>query len=94
MPLSSPVLVTGSSGRLGRELVGLLLAHGYTVVGVDVVPATTTDRVLDIRDVNAVLAVTREVGTILHTAALHGKHYCTIRALILCAPTSKVRCTC
>lgn len=75
MPLSSPVLVTGSSGRLGRELVALLRAHGYTVVGVDVVPAPTTDRVLDIRDANAVLAVTRGVGAILHTAALHGKHY-------------------
>lgn len=75
MRSSSPVLVTGSSGRLGRELVLLLRARGYSVVGVDVVPAPTTDQLLDIRDVEAVLAATRGVGAILHTAALHGKHY-------------------
>lgn len=72
---SLPVLVTGSSGRLGRELVLLLRSHGYSVVGVDLAPAPTTDRLLDVRDAEAVLAATRGMGAILHAAALHGKHY-------------------
>ncbi len=70
-----PLLVTGSSGRLGREVVLLLRARGYQVVGVDLISAPTTDILLDIRDAEALLAVTRGVGAILHTAALHGKHY-------------------
>lgn len=75
MRLSLPLLVTGSSGRLGQAIVGLLRAQGYAVIGADLVPAPTTDTLLDIRDAQAVLAATRGVGAILHTAALHGLHY-------------------
>lgn len=35
----------------------------------------TSDRLLDIRDAEAVLAATRGMGAILHTATLHGKYY-------------------
>ncbi|OUJ74694.1 NAD-dependent epimerase/dehydratase family protein [Hymenobacter crusticola] len=70
-----PVLVTGSSGRLGRETVLLLRAKGYTVIGADLMPAPTTDALLDIRDADAVQELTRGVGAIIHNAALHGKHY-------------------
>ena len=30
------VLVTGASGKLGRQLVGLLSARGYDVRGIDI----------------------------------------------------------
>jgi UDP-glucose 4-epimerase len=73
--MASSLLVTGSAGRLGRELVLLLRARGYTVLGVDQVPAPTTDCLLDIRDANAVQHVTQGMNAIVHAAALHGKHY-------------------
>lgn len=75
MKSSAAVLVTGSSGRLGREIVLLLRGRGYQVLGVDVVPSSTTDQLLDIRDTTAVVAATRGVRAVMHTAALHGKHY-------------------
>jgi len=71
----SQVLVTGSSGQLGREIVLLLRAHGYQPHGVDLVPAPTTESLLDIRDAAAVRETTRGVQAIIHTAALHGKQY-------------------
>jgi len=75
MPLAAPVLVTGSAGRLGQEIVALLRQRGYSVVGADLVAAATTDLVLDIRDAAAVLAATQGVSAVIHTAALHGKQY-------------------
>lgn len=72
---SLPVVVTGSSGRLGREVVLLLRARGYLVRGLDLLPAPTTDALLDIRNADAVRELTRGAGAIIHTAALHGKHY-------------------
>ncbi|UYZ63675.1 NAD-dependent epimerase/dehydratase family protein [Hymenobacter weizhouensis] len=75
MPSSAPVLVTGSSGRLGREIVVLLRARGYACRGADLVPAPTTDCLLDIRDADAVLLATAGAQAIIHTAALHGRQY-------------------
>lgn len=75
MPLTAPVFVTGSAGRLGQEVVLLLRQRGYAVVGADLVPSPTTDLLLDVRDLPAVLAATRACGAVVHTAALHGKHY-------------------
>lgn len=75
MKSNAIVLVTGSAGRLGREIVLLLRGRGYRVLGVDMVPAPTTDQLLDIRDAAAVLAATQGVSAMVHTAALHGKHY-------------------
>jgi nucleoside-diphosphate-sugar epimerase len=69
------VLVTGSSGQLGREIVRQLREGPYHVTGVDVLPAPTTDRLLDIRDKAQVFAAARGIDAIIHTAAVHGKQY-------------------
>ena len=75
MRFTAPILVTGSAGRLGREIVRLLRRHGYPVLGADLVAAPTTDVVLDIRDAAAVAAAVQAAGAVIHTAALHGRHY-------------------
>lgn len=69
------VLVTGSSGRLGAVTVGHLRKCGHSVTGVDVIAADTTDEQIDILHKDAVLAVTKNIDAIIHTAAIHGKHY-------------------
>ncbi|SHJ22736.1 Nucleoside-diphosphate-sugar epimerase [Hymenobacter daecheongensis DSM 21074] len=74
LPLAT-VFVTGSSGRLGQEIVRLLRAKGYRVIGADLLPADTTDLLLDIRDAQAVSRALRGADAVIHTAALHGRHY-------------------
>ncbi|WPU98584.1 NAD(P)-dependent oxidoreductase [Mucilaginibacter sp. cycad4] len=69
------VLVTGSSGRLGAVTVKHLRAFGHQVTGIDIIPAETTDELIDILNKEAVLAVTKNMDIIIHTAAIHGKHY-------------------
>ncbi|WP_114941305.1 NAD-dependent epimerase/dehydratase family protein [Mucilaginibacter endophyticus] len=69
------VLVTGSSGRLGAVTVKHLCSHGHDVTGIDVIPAETTDEQIDILNKEAVLAITKNIDAIVHTAAIHGKHY-------------------
>jgi len=68
------ILVTGSSGKLGKAIVQLLHASDYDVLGIDLVSGDTTNELIDIRDENAVLEVTNKIDVIIHTAALHGKH--------------------
>jgi UDP-glucose 4-epimerase len=69
------ILVTGSSGQLGREIVKQLREKSYTVLGIDVVEAATTDTLVDIRDAEQINTLTIGFDAIIHTAALHGKHY-------------------
>jgi len=69
------VLVTGSSGRLGAVTVKHLRLHGHDVTGIDVITAETTDEQIDILNKEAVLAITKNIDAIIHTAAIHGKHY-------------------
>ncbi|XHR94696.1 NAD-dependent epimerase/dehydratase family protein [Mucilaginibacter sp. UC70_90] len=69
------VLVTGSSGRLGAITVNHLRINGHEVTGIDIIPAQTTDVQIDILNKDAVLAVTENIDAIIHTAAIHGKHY-------------------
>jgi len=69
------VLVTGSSGQLGAATVKHLRQHGHNVYGVDIIPAGTTDQLLDIKDKAAVEAAAKGIDAIIHTAAIHGKHY-------------------
>jgi UDP-glucose 4-epimerase len=70
------VLVTGSSGWLGRTLVPRLRRDGHVVVGLDPLPATTTDVVGSIVDRALVRATIRERGidAIVHAAARHKPH--------------------
>jgi UDP-glucose 4-epimerase len=69
------VLITGSSGRLGSVTVNHLKKHGYIVYGIDIIPAGTTDELVDIADIDSVMMVCRGFDAVIHTAALHGKHY-------------------
>jgi UDP-glucose 4-epimerase len=69
------VLVTGASGQLGSATVMHLKAYGHNVTGIDVIPSATTNQIIDIKDKEAVEAATRDFDAIVHTAALHGKHY-------------------
>jgi UDP-glucose 4-epimerase len=69
------ILVTGSSGQLGRELVNQLKSRNYRVLGIDVVESQTTDKLIDIRDAKQINELTIGFDAIIHTAAIHGKHY-------------------
>ena len=68
------ILVTGSSGKLGKEIVQLLKTNNYDVLGIDLIQGETTDELIDIRDINIIKEVTQGIDAIIHTAALHGKH--------------------
>ena len=68
------ILVTGSEGKLGREIVRLLKTSNYEVLGIDLLKGETTDEIIDIRDGNETKEITKDIDAIIHTAALHGKH--------------------
>ena len=69
------ILVTGSSGQLGRELVKQLKINNYNVLGIDTIPAETTHQLINIREAAQINEITKGVDAIIHTAAIHGKHY-------------------
>ncbi len=68
------ILVTGSSGKLGRITVGLLRDFGHEVIGADLDYGATTDLIADVKNKDQVLEITRGMDAIIHTAALHGRH--------------------
>src|SRR5262245_59247559 len=70
MTQKSVVLVTGSSGRIGRAVVRELLARGHPVRGYDrVATPGLADCVLgDITDGQALRRAAEGVGTIIHLA--------------------------
>jgi nucleoside-diphosphate-sugar epimerase len=67
------ILVTGSSGWLGRFLVPALREAGHEPVGLDVVPGATTDIVGSVADRAVVerAVFDRGVEAIVHGGALH-----------------------
>lgn len=67
------VLVTGSSGWLGRYLVPLLRERGYEPFGIDVVPSVWTDAVCSVADRQAIneLFAKHTVDAVIHAGALH-----------------------
>lgn len=69
------ILVTGSSGQLGREIVKQLKLRQYEVLGIDVVESDTTNKLINIRNNEQVKNITIGMDAIIHTAAIHGKHY-------------------
>ncbi|MFO1050347.1 MAG: NAD(P)-dependent oxidoreductase [Geminicoccaceae bacterium] len=67
------ILLTGSSGWLGRQLAPRLLAAGHTVMGLDVVPGRETALVGSIADRGVVDRAFAEHGieSVIHAGALH-----------------------
>ncbi|WP_345951512.1 NAD(P)-dependent oxidoreductase [Mucilaginibacter sp. PAMB04274] len=69
------ILVTGSAGKLGTVVMQRLKAAGYNAIGADLVPGVTTDVLLNVNLKEQVLEATRHIDAIIHTAAIHGRHY-------------------
>lgn len=66
------VLLTGSSGWLGRFLAPRLRLKGHTVVGLDIAPGRDTDVIGSVADLATVRqAFDRRVDAVVHAAALH-----------------------
>lgn len=72
--LPTPVLVTGSSGYLGRTLVLALRNHGITTVGIDLKASDTTDFVGSVVDYQVLAKAAEGCRAVFHTAALHAPH--------------------
>ena len=68
------ILVTGSSGRVGRAVYVRLLREGHDVRGLDRSPASTADVVGDIRDPVLLQRALEDIDAVVHTAALHAPH--------------------
>lgn len=67
------VLVTGSSGRIGRAICRRLCAD-HDVTGLDALPSPATDVVGNITDLQLVKALLPRVDAVVHAAALHAPH--------------------
>jgi UDP-glucose 4-epimerase len=67
------ILVTGSSGRVGRA-VWARLARRHDVIGFDRSPASTTDVVADVGEQAALRHALIGVDAVVHCAALHAPH--------------------
>jgi nucleoside-diphosphate-sugar epimerase len=67
------VLITGSSGRIGSSVAGLIAQHA-TCVGLDLVPGKFTSRIGSITDRGAVTEVMEGVAAIVHCAAYLTPH--------------------
>ncbi len=66
------VLLTGSSGWLGRFLAPALRAAGHTVTGLDLAPGPETHVVGSVADRHVVdRAMALGIDAVIHTAALH-----------------------
>jgi len=67
------VLVTGSGGRIGRNIY-IHLMNWCDVKGIDVTPCSTVDYIGDIRDSKLLREALSGVDVVIHTAALHAPH--------------------
>ena len=67
------IIVTGSSGRVGRAIYNQLAAR-HEVVGIDRTPFATTQLVADFADAALLAKAARGAQAIIHTAALHAPH--------------------
>ncbi|CAN5665657.1 NAD(P)-dependent oxidoreductase [soil metagenome] len=73
------ILLTGSSGWLGKTLMPRLIRAGHDVIGIDPVPSPTTRIVGSVVDRPLVRATIREfeIEGIIHAGALHKPHVAT-----------------
>lgn len=67
------VLITGSSGRIGRAL-HWKLSQKYLTEGFDLSPSSATSIIGDIGNYNQLLRAFENVETVFHAAALHAPH--------------------
>lgn len=67
------ILLTGSSGRVGRAIFGALAAR-HEVVGIDRSPFATTRHVADFTDTRLLGNLLQGVDAVVHCAALHAPH--------------------
>jgi UDP-glucose 4-epimerase len=67
------ILLTGSSGWLGRHLAPLLRAHGHAVTGLDVAPGRYTDIIGSVANRPLIDRIFAERGieAVIHAGALH-----------------------
>jgi UDP-glucose 4-epimerase len=67
------ILLTGSSGRIGRAIFAALAAD-HEVAGLDRNPFSTTQFVGSIDDPALLRTAMRDIDAVVHTAALHAPH--------------------
>lgn len=68
------VVVTGSSGRVGRAIWVRLVADGHDVVGFDAAPSSTAAVVARLDDAPAMRRALAGADAVVHAAALHAPH--------------------
>lgn len=68
------VLVSGSSGQLGRVLTRELRKRGSEVRGLDLRDSPTTTHCLDIRDHESLHRALKGMDAVIHIASLHAPH--------------------
>jgi len=66
------VIVTGSSGLLGRHTVAVLEAHGHAVTGLDIAEPTAAHRHIsaDLTELATALRLIRDADAVIHAAAI------------------------
>ncbi|MBB6272481.1 nucleoside-diphosphate-sugar epimerase [Pedobacter cryoconitis] len=69
------VLVTGSAGKLGKAVIERLRSENIVVIGADLIAGPNTTAIMDIKNKAQVFQICEGVDAIIHTAAIHGKHY-------------------
>lgn len=68
------ILLTGSSGRVGRAIFAALAARGDAVSGLDRSPFATTRHVGDVGDATAMRRLVQGMDAVIHVAGLHAPH--------------------
>ena len=72
--LEMKILVTGSSGYSGNEIVKLLRSEGHSVIGMDILDGVNTQVIGSISDWKLLKEITNGLDIIIHTASLHAPH--------------------
>jgi UDP-glucose 4-epimerase len=67
------IVITGSSGRVGRAIFNRL-APGHDVVGIDRSPSSATRHLADIAEEGVLERLAEGADAIIHAAALHAPH--------------------